>query len=55
MSKATIIISGNLIITVIFASILLGEVFTIFHLIGTILVIASIIIIINPTKKEELK
>ncbi len=54
ISKATIIISGNLIFTAIFAMLLLGEVFTIFHLIGTILVISSIIIIVNPTKREEL-
>ena len=55
VSKATIIISGNLIFTAIFATFLLGEVFTIFHLIGTILIITSIIIIVNPMKKEELK
>ena len=55
VSKATIIISGNLIFTAIFAMLLLGELFTIFHLIGTILVITSIIIVVNPMKKEELK
>jgi len=55
VSIATIIISGNLIFTAIFATFLLGEVFTIFHLIGTILIITSIIIIVNPMKKEELK
>ena len=55
VSKATIIISGNLIFVAIFATLLLGEVFTIFHLIGTVLIITSIIIIVNPMKKEELK
>ncbi|MFX0073307.1 MAG: EamA family transporter, partial [Candidatus Hermodarchaeota archaeon] len=54
VSKATVIISGNLIFTAIFATILLGEIFTIFHLIGTILVIISIIIIVNPWEKDKL-
>jgi drug/metabolite transporter (DMT)-like permease len=55
VSKGTVIISGNLIVTAFFATLFLGEFFTIFHLIGTILVITSIIIIVNPTKKEDLK
>jgi drug/metabolite transporter (DMT)-like permease len=54
VSKATILTSGNLIFTAIFATFLLGEIFTIFHLIGTILVIISIIIIVNPMIKEKL-
>ena len=53
VSKATIIISGNLLFTVIFAMLLLGEVFTIFHLMGTILVIMSIIVIVNQKKEED--
>jgi len=32
---------------------LLGEVFTIFHLMGTILVIMSIIVIVNQKKEED--
>ncbi|MBA7714595.1 hypothetical protein ES703_123621 [subsurface metagenome] len=55
VSIATIILSANLIVTAFFATLFLGEVFTIFHLIGTILIITSIIIIVNPMKKEELK
>ena len=51
VSKATIILSPTPIITAIFATIFLGEVFTIFHLIGTLIVILSIIIIV--TQKEK--
>jgi len=54
VSKATILISGNLIFTAIFASLLLSEIFTVFHLIGTILVIISIFLIVNPIKNEKL-
>jgi drug/metabolite transporter (DMT)-like permease len=53
VSKATIIISGNLLFTVIFAMFLLGELFTFFHLMGTILVIMSIIVIVNQKKEED--
>lgn len=53
VSKATIIVSGNLLFTVIFAMLLLGEVFTIFHLMGAILVIISIIVIVNQKKEED--
>lgn len=55
VSKATILVSGNLIFTAIFATLFLREIFTIFHLIGTIFVIISIFLIVNPMKKEELK
>ncbi|MBD3253772.1 MAG: EamA family transporter [Candidatus Lokiarchaeota archaeon] len=51
VSKATIIVSGNLIVTAIFATLVLGEIFSYYHLIGTILVITSIVIIVNPFKK----
>jgi drug/metabolite transporter (DMT)-like permease len=54
VSKATIIISGNLLFTVIFAILLLQEIFTIFHLMGTILVIISIIVIVNQKKEEDI-
>lgn len=47
VSKATIIISPTPIITSIFASFILGELFTIFHLIGTLLVIISIVMIVR--------
>jgi drug/metabolite transporter (DMT)-like permease len=47
VSKATIVISPTPIITSLFASFILGEVFTIFHLIGTGLVIISIIMIVK--------
>ncbi|TFG09420.1 MAG: hypothetical protein EU535_09110 [Promethearchaeota archaeon] len=51
VSKATIILSPTPIITAIFATIFLGEVFTIFHLIGTLIVILSIIIIVIQKEK----
>jgi len=47
VSKATIIISPTPIVTSLFASFILGEVFTVFHLIGTLLVISSIIMIVR--------
>ena len=47
VSKATIIISPTPIVTSLFASFILGEVFTVFHLIGTLLVITSIIMIVR--------
>ena len=46
VSKATMLFSPTPIITAIFAYFLLGKVFTIFHFIGTIIVIISIIIIV---------
>ncbi len=51
VSKATILVSPMPILTAIFAFFILGETFTIFHLIGTIIIIASIVIIIR--EKEE--
>ena len=51
VSKATIILSPTPIVTAIFASFILGEVFTIFHLIGTILVIISIYAIVRQKQK----
>ena len=45
VSIATIIITPQVIFTAIFASILLGEAFTIYHLIGLILILISIIVI----------
>ena len=56
VSKATIIISPTPIITSFFASFILGEVFTFFHLIGTFLVIISIIVIVKQKRisKDQL-
>ncbi|MHA1669810.1 MAG: DMT family transporter [Promethearchaeota archaeon] len=47
VSKATMLFSPTPIITALFATLLLGESFTIFHLVGTIIVMISLIIIIN--------
>lgn len=51
VSKATIILSPTPIITAIFATIVMIGTFTIFHLIGTIIIILSIIIIANQKEK----
>jgi drug/metabolite transporter (DMT)-like permease len=51
VSKATILFSPTPIITAIFAMLFLGELFTIFHLIGLIIIIVSIVIIVK--QKEE--
>ena len=53
-SKGTAMTSGTPIVTIIFATIVLGEVFTIFHIIGTILVIFSVLMIVKP-RKDEIK
>jgi drug/metabolite transporter (DMT)-like permease len=45
ISIGTIIITPQLIVTALFGSIFLGEAFTIFHLIGLIIIIASILVI----------
>jgi drug/metabolite transporter (DMT)-like permease len=47
VAKASILLSPTPIVTAIFATLLLGEVFTIFHFIGMIIVITSIIIIMR--------
>ncbi|MFX1256538.1 MAG: DMT family transporter [Promethearchaeota archaeon] len=53
-SKATAMTSGTPIITIIFAILILGEILTIFHIIGTILVIISVIMIMKP-REERMK
>ncbi|MGV9171297.1 MAG: DMT family transporter [Promethearchaeia archaeon] len=53
-SKGTAMVSGTPIITVIFSSILLGEKFTIFHLIGMLLVICSVIIIVIQKDRKQM-
>ena len=50
ISKASIIVSPMPILVALFAYLILGEIFTIYHLIGTLIVICSIIIIVR--KKE---
>jgi len=52
-SKATILYSPTPIITAIFSVFLLGKVFTVYHLIGTIIVIISIIMIVKPKSKKN--
>jgi drug/metabolite transporter (DMT)-like permease len=50
VSKATIIFSLTPIVTAIFATLLMGRLFSIFHLIGSIIVIVSVIIIVKQKK-----
>ncbi len=52
VSKATIIASPMPILVAFFAYIFLGEIFTIFHLIGTIIIISSIVIIVREKKED---
>ncbi len=52
-SKATIIVAPTPIITAFFAYFILGEIFTIYHLIGTIIIVFSIVIIVR--EKPQLK
>jgi drug/metabolite transporter (DMT)-like permease len=51
VSKVSILMAPSLIITTFFATIFLSEVFTIYHFIGSVLVLTSIVIIIRL--KEE--
>jgi len=51
VSKATILFSPTPIITAIFATLFLGELFTIFHLIGLVIIIVSIVIIVKQKKE----
>ncbi|MFW9896769.1 MAG: DMT family transporter [Candidatus Thorarchaeota archaeon] len=53
VSKATIVISPTPIVTSIFASFILNEFFTIFHLIGTLLVIISIVMIVRQKQNSN--
>jgi drug/metabolite transporter (DMT)-like permease len=54
IGKAGIINSATPIISAFFASFILGEIFTIYHLIGMIIVIFSIIMIVRQRKKEKI-
>jgi len=49
----SIIMAPSLIITTIFAAIFLPEVFTLYHLIGSVIVITSIIVIVNQKKNRN--
>jgi len=51
VSKATILFSPTPIITAIFATLFLGELFTVFHLIGLVIIIVSIVIIVKQKEK----
>ena len=51
--KGTAMVSGTPLVTAIFAVLLLGEPFTLWHLIGMVIVIVSIIFIVRPQKKSE--
>ncbi len=53
ISKATILVAPTPIITALFAYFILGDAFTIFHLIGTIIVISSIIMIVRERQSDE--
>ncbi|TFG21629.1 MAG: DMT family transporter [Promethearchaeota archaeon] len=52
VSKATILVSPMPILVAFFAFIFLGEIFTIFHLIGTFIIIFSIAIIVREKKED---
>jgi drug/metabolite transporter (DMT)-like permease len=53
-SKSSVMTSGDTIMTIIFAIILLGELLTIYHIIGTVLIIISVIMIVKPEKEEQI-
>ncbi|MCK4780218.1 MAG: DMT family transporter, partial [Candidatus Lokiarchaeota archaeon] len=53
ISKATTVFASTPIASAIFATFILGEVFSIAHLVGTILIIVSIVIIVNQ-KRDNL-
>jgi len=52
VGKASIIVSPTPIATAIYATLLLGEVFTAFHLIGTIIIVFSIVMIVRKPKNK---
>ena len=54
VSNATIVLSPTPIVTAVFATFLLGELFTIFHLIGSIIVIFSIVLIVKQGKNKKM-
>ena len=50
ISKASVLVSPTPVITAIFATMLLGETFTVYHLIGTCIVMFSIYMIVREMK-----
>ncbi len=54
VSKATTIFAPTPITSAIFATLILGDTFTIAHLIGTVLIILSIIIIVNQKENHKI-
>ncbi|MFX1395600.1 MAG: DMT family transporter [Promethearchaeota archaeon] len=52
-SKATILVSPTPIVTAFFSIFLLGEIFTIYHLIGSIIVMLSVIMIVREATKYK--
>ncbi len=52
VSKATILFSPTPIVTALFATFLLGDIFTIYHFIGTLIVIFSILMIVSQKEKN---
>jgi drug/metabolite transporter (DMT)-like permease len=53
VGRASILVSPTPIATAIYATIFLGEMFTIFQFMGTLIVIGSIIMIVKPSKKRK--
>jgi len=51
VSTATILVSPTPILIAVFATIILGEIFTVFHLIGAIIIIISIIVIVQKKSR----
>jgi drug/metabolite transporter (DMT)-like permease len=49
-SKGSAMVAGTPLVTAFFATILLGEIFTIYHIFGSIIVIFSVIMIVNQKK-----
>ena len=52
VGRASILVSPTPIATAIYATFLLGEIFTIFHLMGTFIVVFSIIMIVRKSKNK---
>ncbi len=52
VSKATTIMAPTPVVTAILSTIIIGEIFTVYHLIGTIIMVISIVIIVKEKKKN---
>jgi drug/metabolite transporter (DMT)-like permease len=52
-SKGAAMVSGTPLVTALFATILLGEIFTIFHIIGTFILMFSVLMIVYQKKKND--